>query len=248
MGILVILVILSAMIGGGWWLLDHYHVPPFTRPPATVAADGTPPSVTRPTTSGGAAASACASQTDAIAAATAAAVPRPTVTALTGSWVAYSPALRIRFFGMPWWDERPAASHGMRYQVGTVPDSPDFDQLDVLRVPGTGGAASTSTWQTELDTYMHRSTAGSSGALNDATIGNVVVTVRPHPQRAAGYDGYIGQFHFTENAGQQIDATLWVGQVGCDRVLLLFTGPPTREQQIGQAVTQVLGTIDFSAR
>jgi hypothetical protein len=169
------------------------------------------------------------------------------VTALTGSWVAYAPALRVRFFGVPWWDERPAASHGMRYQVGTAPDTPDFDQLDVLRVPGAGGAASAALWQTELDTYTHRSTAGSSGTLNDATIGNVVVTVRPHPLKVAGYDGYIGQFHFSEDTSAQIDATLWVGQVGCDRVILLFTGPPSRDRQIEQAITQVLGTIDFSA-
>jgi hypothetical protein len=235
------------MAGGGWWFFNHFRLSPFTVPAATAAPGSTPRPATATTGNAGGA-NACTARVDAAAAATAAAAPRTAYTPLPDSWVAFSPALRIRFYGMPWWDDRPAASHSTRYQVGVPSDTPDTDQLDVLRVPGTGAAATSAAWQTELDTFTHRSTAGISGGINSASISNVLVTERPHLQKAAGYDGYLGQFHFTEDASRGMDATLWVGQVGCDRVVLLFTGPPTRDQQIAQAVTQVLSTIDFSAR
>lgn len=247
----VVVAIVSMLAAGSWWLLQRYDLP-FTSPPGTAATAGgastLAPSTPRPAGANVAAPSACTPPTEAAVAARAAAAPRPTIAPLAGSWVAFAPALHVRFFGMPWWDERPDLSRGGRYAVGTVPGVVDFDRLDLLRAPGSAGAATLSAWQAELDAYAHRASAGSSGALNPATITEVAVTGRPRSQRVAGYDGYIGQFHFTEDGARQIDATLWVGQVGCDRVVLLFAGLPTRDRQIDQAVAQVLATIDFNAR
>jgi hypothetical protein len=135
----------------------------------------------------------------------------------------------------------------MRYSVGTVPDDAG-DRLDVVRVQGRGGPATAMVWQAEFDAYTHRSSVGDSSSLNPATVTSAAVTGRPRPQAAAGYDGYIGQFHFLEGDATQIDATMWVGQVGCDRVVMVFAGVPTRDRQIDQAVAQVLATIDFNAR
>jgi hypothetical protein len=134
----------------------------------------------------------------------------------------------------------------MRYSAGTVPTGAD-DRLDIMRVPG-GAPVTAAVWQREYDAFTHRSSAGSSGPLNPAAVTESAVTGRPRPQKAAGYDGYLGQFHYTENGAEQRDATLWVGQVGCDRVVMVFAGIPARGGQIDQAVAQVLGTIDFNAR
>jgi hypothetical protein len=127
-----------------------------------------------------------------------------------------------------------------------VPDGAD-DRLDIIRVPG-GVPVTAAVWQGEYDAYTHQSSGGLSGPLNPATVASAAVAGRPRLRQAAGYDGYIGQFHFTEDNGTRLDATLWVGQVGCDRVVMVFAGLPTRDRQIDQAVAQVLATIDFNAR
>ena len=243
--------IVCAITGGSWWLLQRYDLP-FSRPAATYPRikSSRPPRRTRPL--------------PAIRMPEGRAPARPprkrrrrggrrlphphiAFATLAGSWVASATNLRTRFFGMPWWDELPALSRGMRYSVGTVPDGAQ-DRLDILRASGRGGAVTATVWQQEFDTYTHRSSAGASSALNIATITRAAVTARPRPQQAAGYDGYIGQFHFLEDGTTQIDATMWVGQVGCDRVVMVFNGLPTRDSQIDQAVAQVLATIDFNAR
>lgn len=250
-GMLVAIVaIVGAVAGGSWWLLQRDDLP-LAGAPGTTSDGGAPLAATttpRPAAANVGAPNVCTPATEAAAAARADSVPRSAATPLAGSWVASAPTLRVRFFGMPWWDERPDLSRGARYAVGTVPGAGDFDRLDVVRAPGTAGSATAAAWQAELDVYTHRSPAASGGSLNPATITGVAVTGRARPQKAAGYDGYIGQFHFTEDGARHVDATLWVGQVGCDRVVLLFAGLPTRDRQIDQAVAQVLATIDFNAR
>ena len=244
-----IALIFSLTVGGGWWLLNHYGLLPLASPSGSTpdAGSGSPRGAVLATPATGiVAANACTPRTAAAAAATAASVPRLAYTPLFGSWVASAPALHIRFYGMPWWDERPALSRGGRYAVGYLPEGGDFDALDVLRVSGASGPASAA-WQSEVDAYTHKSAGSPSGTINTATIGGVVVTGRPRPMKVSGYDGYLGQFHFTEDGSRLVDATLWVGQVGCDRVILVFTGTPARDRQIDQAVTQVLATLDFSA-
>ena len=245
------LIAIAAIVGalaGGSWLLQRQGLPSATAPingsgPRLAANTPLPPG------NGNApAAGACTPATEAAAARRAAAsASRSAYVPLPGSWVASAPDLRARFFGMPWWDELPAPSDGTRYSVGTVPDGAD-DRLDIVRVQGRGVPATATVWQAEYDSYTHQSSGGSSGPLNPATVASAAVTGRPRPQQAAGYDGYIGQFHFTEGDGTRLDATMWVGQVGCDRVVMVFAGLPTRDRQIDQAVAQVLATIDFNAR
>ncbi len=242
--------IACAIAGGSWWLLPRHDLP-FGRPAATIqpgggsgrlAADTAQPTANTNAVS----ASACTPATDAAAARRAASTPHTAFIPLAGSWVASAPDLRVRFFGMPWWDELPGPPRSMRYAAGTVPDGAG-DRLDLIRVPG-GAPVTAAVWQGEYDTFTHRSSSGSSGPLNPADVTDTAITARPHAQKAAGYDGYIGQFHYTANGAERIDATLWVGQVGCDRVVMVFAGIPAHDAQIDQAVAQVLGTIDFNAR
>jgi hypothetical protein len=247
--LLAIAAIVGALAGGSWLLQRQGF--PFARPAATAPINGggprlaanTPPP---PGNGNAAVAGACTPATAAAAARRAASAPRSTYVPLPGSWVAPAPDLRIRFFGMPWWDDLPAPSDGTRYSVGTVPDGAD-DRLDIIRVPG-GVPVTAAVWQGEYDAYTHQSSGGLSGPLNPATVASAAVAGRPRLRQVAGYDGYIGQFHFTEDNGTRLDATLWVGQVGCDRVVMVFAGLPTRDRQIDQAVAQVLATIDFNAR
>ncbi len=248
--LVIIASIVSVLAGASWWLLQLYDLP-FARPAATPLTDaGAPRSAADISVSSGASAGgsgACTPATEAAAARRAAtAAPQSAYVPLTGSWVAFAPGLHVRFFGMPWWDDLPIPSQAMRYSAGTIPQGAD-DRLDIIRVP-SGTPVTAAVWQREYDAYTHRSSAGSSGPLNPAAVTATAVTGRPHLQKAAGYDGYIGQFHYTANGAERIDATLWVGQVGCDRVVMVFAGVPTRGGQIDEAVAQVLGTIDFNAR
>jgi hypothetical protein len=242
--------IVCAIGASSWWLLQR-HALPFAGSAATTPFEPAQRPATETARSAGASAggtNACTPATAAAAAAKAATVaPQSPYVTLDGSWVASATNLHIRFFGMPWWDDLPTVSQGTRYSVGTVPDGAG-DRLDVIRVPGRGGPATATVWQAEFDAYTHRSSTGESSSLNPATVTSAAVTSRPRPQAVAGYDGYIGQFHFREGDATQIDATMWVGQVGCDRVVMVFAGLPTRDRQIDQAVAQVLGTIDFNAR
>ncbi len=245
----IITAIVGVIAGGSWWLLQRYDLP-FSHPTgaAQSVGRGSVPAADRSVSSGASAGNtgACAPATDAAAARRAAtAAPPSAYVPLAGSYVAVAPDLHVRFFGMPWWDDLPVPPQAMRYSAGTVPQGAG-DRLDMLRVPG-GAPVTAAVWQREYDAYTHRSSVGSSGPLNPAAVTDTTVTGRPHPQKAAGYDGYIGQFHYTANGAERIDATLWVGQVGCDQVVMVFAGMPARDGQIDQAVAQVLGTIDFNA-
>ena len=244
-----IFIIVGTTVGGGWLLLHHYGLlspaPWETHGGGDSAATTTAPSGRGASAAG---AGACDRRAEMSAAATAAAAPRAVFTPANDSWVAYSPSLHIRFYAPPWWDEKPAQSRGIRYTVGTAPGAADLDQLDIIRAPGSGGSASVAVWQEAVDGYTHQSAASPVSTIDTATIGEVTRTSRPRPQKAAGYDGYIGQVQFTENGARRVDATVWVGQVGCDRVVMVFAGTPTRSAQIAAAVAQVLATIDFSAR
>ncbi len=245
-----VVVMVAAIAGGAWWFVQHYDLP-FAGSAEVPPADSARPTTNTPRPTTGAnvvAPNACTPATEAAAARRAASAARPASATLAGSWVAFVPTLHLRFFGMPWWDELPTTSGGTRYVAGTVPGVVDFDRLDLIRVPGAGGAVTAATWQAEFDAYTHRALANSGTVINATPITNAVVTGRPRLERAAGYDGYIGQFHFTGENAQIVDATLWVGQVGCDRIVMIFAGVPARDRQIDQAVTQVLGTIDFNAR
>jgi len=113
----------------------------------------------------------------------------------------------------------------------------DFSRLAIYRVPGWTGSEGAGTWLLEASAYM-------SVAIKT----DLVLTGAPRGQTVAGYDGNIGQFHYMQQGGTQIDVTLWVGQVGCDRVLLLFSTVPNGDKQQDQAVSQVFATIDFNPK
>lgn len=164
--------------------------------------------------------------------------PTSQYTPLPGSWVASAPNITVRFYAVPEWEEKPEFTDAGRLSLGSASDSIDFEAFDLYRFQGISGSSTATAWQSEYAAYTGRS-----------ALYNLVITSEPRPQKAAGYDGTIGQFHYLQVSNDaQIDVTMWVGQVKGDRVVMVFRCEPSRDVNLDQAVTQVLATIDFNAR
>ncbi len=162
----------------------------------------------------------------------------PTYRPIGGSWVASAPTMSVRFFAMPWWVVQPDASSADHLALGLADGNVGFESFDIYRYRAMQGSDQSTAWQAEFQANV----AFSSGT-------SALVTRQPQSQLAGPNRGNLGQYHYVEGGtGRQIDATLWVGQVGLDRVVMLFRGTPDRDPQIDQAVTQVLATVDFNAR
>src|SRR5206468_2947398 len=124
-----IAVIFGTIAGSSWWLLQHYDLP-FADSAGPQPTDTGAPRLSTITPRLAAAANngaptACTPATEAAMAARAASSARYGYVPLDGSWVAAAPTLHVRFFGMPWWDDRPTLTRGTRYAVGTVPGVAD---------------------------------------------------------------------------------------------------------------------------
>lgn len=157
---------------------------------------------------------------------------------MPGSWVAYQPDIAIRFYAMPWWVEQPQYSGPDRLSLGSSSTAEDFEAVDIYRFRGVGNSADPRAWQAEYDGYTQRS-----------AVANPAITSSPRPQKAAGYDGYIGQYHYFQSSNDlQIDVTMWVGQVNGDSVVMIFRCEPARDADLDRGVAEVLATIDFNAR
>ena len=164
-------------------------------------------------------------------------VPAPPYQPVDGSWVASAPQLNIRFFAVPAWEQRAVTAPVTQLRLSTPAGAAAFQNLLIIRAQ-ICCSDSTAAWQTEADAYTKAS-----------LLENVVITAPPRPQQAAGFDGYLGQFHYSlPSDHNQYDVTLWVGDVSGDRVLLIFTCDPALDAAQDQAVSQVLGTIDFNAK
>jgi hypothetical protein len=145
--------------------------------------------------------------------------------------------MSVRFYAVSWWEEEPALSGAGRYSLGSAPGSGNYDTFDLYRFPGISGSSTATAWQAQYVEY--------TGHLSSYA---PVMTSEPRPQKAAGYDGMIGQFHYSQvGNGSQTDVTMWVGQVNGDRVVMIFQCDPARDQFLDQAASQVLATIDFNA-
>ncbi len=162
----------------------------------------------------------------------------PSYTPLDGSWVANAPTISVRFFAMPWWAARLNASDADHFALSLADGNVGFESFDIFRYRNKQGSDQPTAWQSEFQGNV----AFSSGNAP-------VVTRKPQPQLAGLNQGQLGQYYYVERAtGRQMDVTLWVGQVGSDRVVMVFRGTPDRDRQIDQAVTQVLATMDFAAK
>lgn len=158
-------------------------------------------------------------------------------TPIPGSWVATGPAIAIRFYSVPWWEEKPEYSDATRLSLGSVSNVNDFEALDIYRFRGQSGSSTAPAWQVVYAGYTLRSTLYAP-----------ILTSEPRPQKAAGFDGIIGQFHYSQTSNDsQVDVTMWVGQVNGDQVVMIFRCDPVRDPFLDQAVAQVLATIDFTA-
>jgi hypothetical protein len=156
----------------------------------------------------------------------------------SGSWVAYSPAIHVRFFAPPSLIEDPEFTNDHRYSLSSPSNVFDFETLDIFRVVGARGGDFASTWQSEVDAYSK----GNAEALL------LTVTSGPRQQQVAAYQGNIGQFHYAQTSNQlRIDGTMWVGQVGGDEVEILYRSSDDRAAILDGELAQVLATIDFNA-
>jgi hypothetical protein len=159
---------------------------------------------------------------------------------LPGSWVAFSPEINVRFFSpfavieIPDQSHRPASYHlrSPSQEIGR-----DFEKVDIYRARNQSGGESTERWILENNAFL--------SAL-DAK--DYSVTFGPTPQQIGDYLGQRGQFNYAQaDNGIRISGTMWVGQVGADVVVIVYSGEPAQEYWIDRGMTQIMDTIDFNA-
>lgn len=164
--------------------------------------------------------------------------PAPHPDLINGSWVAYSPAIRTRFFAPPSLVEDPEFSSDHRYSLSSPSNVFDFEALDIYRFVGTRGGDFSLTWQQEIGAYNRANTA--TQLFN--------VTSGPRQQQIGAYQGNIGQFNYIQmNNALEIDGTMWVGQVGGDEVVMIYRCAAERAAILDTEIAQVMATIDFNA-
>lgn len=169
-------------------------------------------------------------------------VPDPDTRQLTQaimerSWVAFSPAIRVRFFAPPSLVQAPDFNNDHRYSLGSPSNVYDFEALDIYRFVGNRGGDFAQTWVAEAGTL-----------LKGPNIYGLT-TSGPRTQQVGAYQGNIGQFNYIQADNQlRISGTMWVGQVGGDEVLIVYRCTPEREGILDSEFAQVIATIDFNAR
>jgi hypothetical protein len=157
---------------------------------------------------------------------------------LPGSWVAYSPTLRVRFFAPPSLVEAPDFNTSQRYSLSSPSNVYDFEALDIFRFVGNRGGDFASTWSKEIDSYKN--------APNHYAF---YVTSGPRQQQVGAFQGNAGQFNYLQTDNElQISGTMWVGQVGGDEVVIVYRCAPDRERLLDEEFAQIIRTIDFNAR
>jgi hypothetical protein len=155
----------------------------------------------------------------------------------SGSWVAFSPALHVRFSAPPSLVEDPEYTGKDRYALRSRSNVYDFEALAIYRFAGNRGGESASTWTHESEAF--------AGAAN---ISGFTVTSGPRQQQVSGYQGNVGQFHYRQfDSGLPVSGTMWVGEVGGDELVIVYRCAPERERQLDDEFAQVIRTIDFSA-
>lgn len=97
--------------------------------------------------------------------------PHPASPPISGSWVASSSVIHVRFFAPPSLVENPEINSAHRYSLSSPSNIYDFEALDVYRFPGARGGDFASTWQSEMGTYG-----------NGDNIGTLTVTSGPRQQ------------------------------------------------------------------
>ncbi len=159
--------------------------------------------------------------------------PGPLVSTITGSWVAYSPVLRVRFFAPPSLAEDPEHTSSSHYALASPSNIYDFEALTIYRFTGMRGGDAPTTFTREVETIS-----------KNPDFYYWTVTSGPRPQRVGTYQGNIGQFHYNQaNNDLQISGTVWVGQVGGDEVVILYRCAPERESQMDSEFAQIIATI-----
>ncbi len=159
-------------------------------------------------------------------------------TLIAESWVAFSPARRVRFFAPPSLVEAPEFNNDHRYSLGSPSNVYDFEALDVYRFVGNRGGDFARTWVSEEETLG-----------KGTNVYGLMTTSGPRTQQVGAFQGNVGQFNYVQADNQlRISGTMWVGQVGGDEVMIVYRCTPARESQLDTELAQVLATIDFNAR
>jgi hypothetical protein len=157
---------------------------------------------------------------------------------INGSWVAFSPAIHVRFFAPPSLVETPEFSNDHRYSLGSPSNVYDFEALDIYRYVGNHGGDFARTWGAEFEQFGKSSNVSAP-----------LKTSGPRQQQIAAYQGNVGQFHYLQTDNNlQISGTMWVGQAGNDEMVIIYRCSPEREGDLDQEMAQVFATIDFDAR
>lgn len=157
---------------------------------------------------------------------------------LSNSWVAFSPAIHVRFFAPPSLVDTPEFNNDHRYSLGSPSNVYDFEALDVYRYAGFRGGDFSQTWDTEFERF---------GKSSNVSV--PAKTSGPRLQQVGAYQGNIGQFHYLQTDNNlQISGTIWVGQAGNDEIVIIYRCTPEREVNLDQEMAQVMMTMDFDAR
>jgi hypothetical protein len=164
-----------------------------------------------------------------------------TPTPQPGSFLAFCPAIHVRFLAPPHVMQDSTSCEAKSYFLATnIADSTVVEFLSVFRYAGDARGASAEGWQNILDAFR----------AIDATSGDTAwsAVATPTPQIVQGHPGFVGQFARTDKGGVRYSGTLWAGAVGEDTIVILDQGSPQRQVILDADFAQVLRTMEMDAQ
>jgi hypothetical protein len=158
-----------------------------------------------------------------------------------GSFVAFCPAIRVRFMAPPGLMQAPSMCQGNSLFLIPNVIATTVEFLTIFRYANDARGQSAAGWADVLEGFHSTDTASGDVAWSADS--------QPTGQATAqGAAGYIGQFTRTDKGGKRYAGTLWTGAAGADTVAILLQGSSDQRAMLDADMAQVLRTIDLDAQ
>jgi hypothetical protein len=165
----------------------------------------------------------------------------PSASPQAGSFVAFCPAIHVRFMAPPavMQSANTCQDNSLFLTTNIVSDA-GVEYLTVFRYASDARGQSAAGWKDVLAGFHRTDTASGDVAWSEDD--------QPVPQAAPGSAGFIGHFTRTDKGGTRYAGALWTGAAGSDTVAILGQASAAQRAQLDRDMAQILRTADFNAQ